>query len=83
MFAWEYALRGAVAGALGTLGANALAYGFTTQVLELSPAPSVALRGAAVLGAARLWVLDGLLASLRALLGAAAVRAAAGSVSTE
>jgi putative ABC transport system permease protein len=68
MFAWEYALRGAVAGALGALGAYALAFGFTSQVLELSRVPSVALCGAAVLGAALLSVLGGLLASLRALL---------------
>jgi len=68
MFAWEYALRGAVAGLLGALGAYALAYGFTTQVLELSRAPSVALCVAAVVCATVLSVMGGLLASLRALL---------------
>jgi putative ABC transport system permease protein len=68
MFAWEYALRGAVAGALGALGAYALAYGFTSQVLELARAPSLALCIAAVLCATVLSVLGGLLASTRALL---------------
>jgi putative ABC transport system permease protein len=67
MFAWEYALRGAVAGLLGALGAYALALGFTTQVLELSRAPSVALCVAAVVCATLLSVLGGLLASVRAL----------------
>jgi len=68
MFAWEYALRGAVAGALGSLGAYALAHGFTSQVLELSRAPSLALCAAAVLSAVLLSMFGGLLASLRALL---------------
>lgn len=67
MFAWEYALRGAVAGALGAAGAYVLAYGFTSQVLELSRPPSLALCALAVLCATLLSVLGGLLASLRAL----------------
>lgn len=67
LFAVEYALRGAVAGSLGALFAYGLAYGFTSQVLELSRPPSPLLCLAAIVITSALSVGGGLLASARAL----------------
>ena len=67
LFATEYALCGLVAGALGTLGALALAYAFLQRVLELTPElPLAALPLAAALMSA-LAACAGLAASARAL----------------
>lgn len=67
MFAWEYALRGGVAGLLGGLGAFGLAYAFTSQVLDLRSPPDVGLCIAGVLATTALSVAAGLLASAGAL----------------
>ena len=67
MFAFEYAMRGAVAGALGAAGAYALAWGFTHQVLRLHTLPSIPMCAGAVFATTLLSVSAGLLASTRAL----------------
>jgi putative ABC transport system permease protein len=67
LFAVEFALTGLVAGAIGSGGALALTYAFTTQVAQLDlELPWLALPLAALTSAA-LSTLAGLVASQRAL----------------
>jgi putative ABC transport system permease protein len=67
MFALEYALTGAVAGAIAVVGAYVLALLFTRGVLELLSTPSLAACFAGWLITVALSVLAGLAASVRAL----------------
>jgi putative ABC transport system permease protein len=67
LFAVEYALGGAVAGAIAAVGAYGLALGFTRGVLELTSSPSLAVCMAGWGGTIVLSVAAGLLASAHAL----------------
>jgi putative ABC transport system permease protein len=67
MFAIEYALAGAVAGAIAAVGAYGLAWIFTRVVLKLASAPSLQLCFAGWGITIALSVLAGLAASARAL----------------
>jgi putative ABC transport system permease protein len=67
LFATEYALCGLVAGALGTLGALALAYAFLERVLELTPELPLATLPVAAAAMSALAAVAGLAASARAL----------------
>jgi putative ABC transport system permease protein len=67
LFATEYALCGLVAGALGTLGALALAYEFLERVLELTPELPLAALPLAAAAMSALAACAGLAASARAL----------------
>lgn len=67
LFAIEYALGGAVAGATSALGAYALTAQFTRSVLSLASAPSLGLCLLGFVVTVALAVLAGLLASARAL----------------
>jgi putative ABC transport system permease protein len=67
LFAFEYALSGLVAGALGSIGALALSWAFLTQLAELDPdLPWIAIP-ITTIGTALLASLSGLSASLRSL----------------
>lgn len=67
MFAIEYALAGAVAGAIAAVGAYGLAWSFTRVVLKLASVPSLRLCLAGWAITIVLSVLAGLAASARAL----------------
>lgn len=67
LFAFEYALSGLVAGALGSIGALALSWAFLTQLAELDPdLPWIAIP-ITTIGTAVLASLSGLSASYRSL----------------
>ncbi|HEX7182789.1 MAG TPA: FtsX-like permease family protein [Thermoanaerobaculia bacterium] len=66
-FAVEYMLIGLVAGTIGTIAGNALAWGITTRGFELSWSFEPAMAALAVLVSAVLTVIAGLAASFRAL----------------
>lgn len=66
-FAIEYLLIGLVAGAIGTIAGNALAWGVTTRGFELSWSFEPAMAAVAVLASVVLTVVAGLAASFRAL----------------
>ena len=68
LFAVEHALSGAVAGAIGALGAYVLAFVFLRRTLELTTTPSLLVCAIAVIACSALAVLGGVLASMRALL---------------
>ena len=68
LFAVEYALSGAVAGALGAAGAYLLVRLVARHLLSLSSGPSVSACLLAVFATSLLCTVGGLLASLRALL---------------
>ena len=67
LFAWEYALTGAVAASLGAMGAYGLTWLFLSEVMEIDAMPSMAITLFAIAGTLLLAVIGGLLASLRAL----------------
>jgi putative ABC transport system permease protein len=67
VFATEYALIGAVAGAIGAAGGGVLAWFVLTRGMEVSWRLEPAAYAAAVVGAAALAVVAGVAASLRAL----------------
>jgi putative ABC transport system permease protein len=67
MFATEYALLGAVAGLIATLGAYALTALFTRGVLELDSPPSLAMCALGLVATIIFSLAAGLLASARAL----------------
>ena len=67
LFAVEYALSGLLAGAIGALGALALAWGFLDHLLEIDPRLPLLAIPLSALATALLATLSGLSASLRAL----------------
>ena len=67
LFAFEYALCGAVAGTIGATGALVLAWGFLDRLLRLDPELSAWTVPLATLATALLAVVSGLLASLKPL----------------
>lgn len=67
VFAVEYALLGAVAGAIGAAGGSVLAFLVVTRVMDLPWTAPIATTAAVIAGLSLLAVLAGTLASLRAL----------------